>query len=87
MYNITHKKNLATACENESYCNFNMSHLQMIYTLQLGEFNFVAMFLGMIGDEMKEDIFTTHNTQDYYVGERGGRRKKQKTLYHDSYCE
>lgn len=62
-----------------------MSHLQMIYTLQL-EFNFVAMFLGMIESEMKEDIFTTHNTQDYYVGGRR-ERKKQKTLYHDSYCE
>lgn len=57
----------------------------MIYTLQL-EFNFVAMFLGMIESEMKEDIFTTHNTQDYYVGGRR-ERKKQKTLYHDSYCE
>ena len=63
-----------------------MSHLQMIYKLQLGEFNFVAMFLGMIESEMKEDIFTTHNTQDYYVGGRR-KRKKQKTLYQDSYCE
>ena len=36
-----------------------MSHLQMIYKLQLGEFNFVVMFLGMIESEMKEDIFTT----------------------------
>lgn len=52
----------------------------MIYKLQLGDFNFVAMFLGMIESEMKEDIFTTHNTQDYYVGGRR-ERKKQKTLY------
>lgn len=48
----------------------------MIYTLQLGEFNFVAMFLGMIESEMKEDIFTTHNTQDYYVGGRRERNRK-----------
>lgn len=56
-----------------------MSHLQMIYTLQL-EFNFVAMFLGMIESEMKEDIFTTHNTQDYYVGGKEGEKETENTL-------
>lgn len=64
-----------------------MSHLQMIYKLQLGELNFVAMFLGMIESEMKEDIFTTLITPRTikWGGRRGG--KKQTTLYHDSYCE
>lgn len=53
-----------------------MSHLQMIYKLQLGEFNFVVMFLGMIESEMKEDIFTTLITSRTITW--GGRRGRKK---------
>lgn len=63
-----------------------MSHLQMIYKLQLGEFNFVVMFLGMIESEMKEDIFTTLITSRTITW--GGKEgKKETTLYHDPSCE
>lgn len=52
----------------------------MIYKLQLGEFNFIAMFLGMIESEMKEDIFTTLITPRTITwrGRRG--RKKQHCI-------